>query len=112
MDEGFIAAIMRSPNLPPNDMWFAGYSINYYYYAHYTIAMLAKLLGQSPSIAFNTGICIIFGLWCGESVWDHVQLLSRGLAICVCRCNDTPVFCRSVLIVFFNLYCLLSLMGC
>ncbi len=62
MDEGFIAAIMRSPHLPANDMWFAGYSINYYYYAHYTIAVLAKLLGQSPSIAFNTGICIIFGI--------------------------------------------------
>src|SRR6266852_2293014 len=62
MDEGFLAAIMRSPHLPPNDMWLAGYSINYYYYAHYTIAVLAKLLGQSPSIAFNTGICIIFGL--------------------------------------------------
>ncbi len=62
MDEGFVAAIMRSPHLPPNDMWFAGQSINYYYYAHYTIAMLAKLLGQSPSIAFNTGICIFFGL--------------------------------------------------
>ncbi|MBE3560558.1 MAG: hypothetical protein IMW89_15265 [Ktedonobacteraceae bacterium] len=62
MDEGFIAAIMRSPHLPPNDMWFAGYSINYYYYAHYTIVVLAKLLDQSPSIAFNTGICIFFGL--------------------------------------------------
>src|SRR5437879_6293183 len=62
MDEGFIAAIMRSPHFPPSDMWFSGYAINYYYYAHYTIAMLAKLLGQSPSIAFNTGICIIFGL--------------------------------------------------
>ncbi len=62
MDEGFLAAIMRSPHLPPNDMWFAGYSINYYYYAHYTIAVLAKLLGQSPSIAFNTGICLFFGL--------------------------------------------------
>src|SRR6266699_2664831 len=62
MDEGFIAAIMRSPHFPPNDMWLSGYSINYYYYAHFTIAMLAKLLGQSPSIAFNTGICIFFGL--------------------------------------------------
>ncbi|GAC1629706.1 MAG: hypothetical protein NVS4B9_21650 [Ktedonobacteraceae bacterium] len=62
MDEGFIAAIMRSPHLPPNDMWFAGYSINYYYYAHFIIATLAKLLGQSPSIAFNTGISIFFGL--------------------------------------------------
>lgn len=62
MDEGFIAAIMRSPHLPPNDMWFSGYPINYYYYAHFTIATLAKLLGQPPSIAFNTGICIFFGL--------------------------------------------------
>ncbi len=62
MDEGFIAGIMRSPHLPPNDFWFAGYSINYYYYAHFTIAILAKLLGQTPSIAFNTGICIFYGL--------------------------------------------------
>jgi YYY domain-containing protein len=62
MDEGFLAAIMRSPHLPPNDMWLAGYSINYYYYAHFTIAVLAKLLGQIPSIAFNTGISVIFGL--------------------------------------------------
>lgn len=62
MDEGFLAAIMRSPHLPPNDMWYAGQSINYYYYAHYNIAMMAKLLGQSPSIAFNTGICTFFGL--------------------------------------------------
>jgi YYY domain-containing protein len=62
MDEGFIAAIMRSPHMPPNDMWFAGYPINYYYYAHFTIATAAKLLGQSPSIAFNTGICIFYGL--------------------------------------------------
>src|SRR3989440_624801 len=62
MDEGFIAAIMRSPHFPPNDMWYSGYPINYYYYAHYTVAVLAKLLGQSPSIAFNTGICTFYGL--------------------------------------------------
>src|SRR5438067_13230043 len=62
MDEGFIAAIMRSLHFPPNDMWYSGYPINYYYYAHYTVAVLAKLLGQSPSIAFNTGICTFFGL--------------------------------------------------
>lgn len=62
MDEGFLAGIMRSPHFPPNDMWYAGQSINYYYYAHYTIAMLAKLIGQPPAVAFNTGICIVFGL--------------------------------------------------
>src|SRR6266702_269773 len=62
MYEGFIAAIMRSLHFPPNDMWYSGYPINYYYYAHYTVAVLAKLLGQSPSIAFNTGICTFYGL--------------------------------------------------
>lgn len=62
MDEGFLSSIMRSSHFPPNDMWYSGQPINYYYYAHYTIAMLAKLLGQTPSIAFNTGICMFFGL--------------------------------------------------
>jgi uncharacterized membrane protein len=62
MDEGFVSSIMRSTHFPPNDMWYAGYSINYYYYAHYTIATLAKLLGQSSSVAFNTGISFFYGL--------------------------------------------------
>ena len=62
MDEGFIATIMRSPHFPPNDMWLSGYPINYYYYAHFTVGILAKLLGQSPSIAFNTGISTFYGL--------------------------------------------------
>lgn len=62
MDEGFLAGIMRSPHFPPADMWYAGQPINYYYYAHYNIALLAKLLGQSPSVAFNTGISMFFGL--------------------------------------------------
>ncbi|HKV59515.1 MAG TPA: DUF2298 domain-containing protein, partial [Ktedonobacteraceae bacterium] len=62
MDEGFLASIMRSPHFPPSDMWLSGYPLNYYYYAHYVIALLAKLIGQSPSVAFNTGICIYYGL--------------------------------------------------
>jgi len=62
MDEGFLAAIMRSPHLPPNDMWYAGQIINYYYYAHFTMATLGKLLGQIPSVIFNTGICAFYGL--------------------------------------------------
>ncbi|GCF08749.1 DUF2298 domain-containing protein [Dictyobacter arantiisoli] len=62
MDEGFLASIMRSQHFPPSDMWYAGSSINYYYYAHYIIAVLAKLLGQIPSVAFNTGISLLYGL--------------------------------------------------
>jgi uncharacterized membrane protein len=62
MDEGIIAGIMRSPHFPPNDVWYSGYSINYYYYAHFIAATLGKTLGQSPSIVFNTGISLFFSL--------------------------------------------------
>ena len=62
MDEGIIAGIMRSPHLPPNDVWYAGLPINYYYYAHFAIATLGKTIGQAPSIVFNTGISIFFSL--------------------------------------------------
>src|SRR5947209_2281250 len=88
MDEGFIAAIMRSPHFPPNDMWYSGYPINYYYYAHYTVAVLAKLLGQSPSIAFNivivtfyglTGV-ILFGVTCNIVSWARHQRRGPGFA--------------------------------
>ncbi len=89
MDEGFLASIMRSPHFPPSDMWLSGYPINYYYYAHYVIAMLAKLIGQPPSIAFNTGICTyygltavnIFGVTCNIVAWAiHRRRRNAGTA--------------------------------
>jgi YYY domain-containing protein len=85
MDEGFLAAIMRSQHFPPNDMWFSDYALNYYYYAHFTIATLAKLLGQSPSIAFNTGICLFFGLTAVNlfGVTCNILAWARYLRSCV-----------------------------
>ncbi len=93
MDEGFISAIMRSTHFPPNDMWFAGFSINYYYYAHFTIAMLAKLLGQAPSIAFNTGICMFFGLTAANlfGVTSNIVAWARYLRTHVRSSSDTEI---------------------
>src|SRR6266849_116068 len=102
MDEGFIAALMRSPHFPPNDMWLSGYPINYYYYAHFTIAALAKLLGQSPSIAFNTGICIfygltainLFGVTCNIVTWARHQR-SRNTASAFSRERQSAAVTRN-----------------
>ncbi len=92
MDEGFITAIMRSVHFPPNDMWFAGYSINYYYYAHFTVAMLAKLLGQSPSTAFNTGISMFFGLTASNlfGVTSNIVAWARHMRARATTSSDTP----------------------
>src|ERR1051326_2587140 len=62
MDEAFVSAIMRSPHLPPNDPWLSGHAINYYYLGHFIVATIAKLLGTSPSVAFNTAIALVFAL--------------------------------------------------
>ena len=62
MDEAFLAAIWRAPHLPPPDPWLSGYSINYYYFGHYLMALIAKLLGTVPAIAFNLAVGMIFAL--------------------------------------------------
>ncbi len=56
MDYGFVNSFMRSTYLPPRDMWFAPYSINYYYFGHLITAMLTKLTGMPTAITFNLDI--------------------------------------------------------
>jgi len=62
MDVAFLSGIWRAPHLPPPDPWLSGEPINYYYFGHYLLATLAKLLGTVPAIAFNIGIALIFAL--------------------------------------------------
>src|SRR5205085_11423229 len=38
MDFGFLNAILKSGFFPPNDMWLAGHSINYYYFGYVLMA--------------------------------------------------------------------------
>jgi len=62
MDFGFINSIMRSEYLPPNDMWLAGLKINYYWFGHFYTALVTKLTGIQPDIAYNLMLATILGL--------------------------------------------------
>lgn len=62
MDFGFINTILRTKFMPPADMWFAGESINYYYYGHYIAAYLIKLVNVKPAIGYNLMLATIFAL--------------------------------------------------
>lgn len=62
MDVAFISSIWRAPHLPPPDPWLSGQSINYYYFGHYIIALIAKALGMVPGTAFNLGVGVVFAL--------------------------------------------------
>jgi YYY domain-containing protein len=62
MDQAFLSAIIRAPHLPPPDPWLSGYAINYYYFGHYLLGMLAKALGTAAPVAFNIGIALTAAL--------------------------------------------------
>ena len=62
MDVAFLSSIWRAPHLPPPDPWLSGETINYYYFGHYLMALLAKALGTQPGTAFNLAIALIFAL--------------------------------------------------
>lgn len=62
MDFGFVNSIMRADYLPPQDMWYAGKTINYYYYGHYVAAFLTKLSNIPASVTYNLIIASLFAL--------------------------------------------------
>jgi YYY domain-containing protein len=62
MDFGFMQSILQSRSFPPHDMWFAGGSINYYYFGHYLSAVMTMVSGMKPAVAYNLMIATLFGL--------------------------------------------------
>jgi len=60
MDFGFVNSILRSKWFPPQDMWFAGESINYYYFGHLQAAVLTKLSGLDSAITYNLMMATVF----------------------------------------------------
>ncbi len=62
MDYGFAAAAARSAFMPPVDMWFAGESINYYYFGHFLLAFASKASGVPLPVAYNLMIATLAAL--------------------------------------------------
>lgn len=71
MDFGFVNAFLRTDYLPPIDMWFPPFTINYYVFGHFLTALLTKLSGLSPAITFNLMLSTIVA-------FCFVQTLSLG----------------------------------
>ncbi len=53
MDYGFMAAILRSDYMPPNDPWLAGHTINYYYVGQYLASYVTRLSRVSCADGYN-----------------------------------------------------------
>ncbi|MBN1134255.1 MAG: hypothetical protein JXA38_04965 [Methanosarcinaceae archaeon] len=63
MDFAFLNSILHSTTFPPLDPWFAGKTLDFYYYFGYlAVALLIKITGIFPSVAFNLTVALIFAL--------------------------------------------------
>jgi uncharacterized membrane protein len=60
MDFGFTKSILNSRFFPAPDMWYAGGTINYYYFGHTVMAVLTKLSGIDLTYTFNLMLAAIF----------------------------------------------------
>ncbi len=79
-DFAFLNSLSLHSSLPPNDPWMNGLSINYYYFSHFMMALLTKMSGVAPSIAFNLAVPLIFALTATASfglIYNLVQA-ARG----------------------------------
>lgn len=62
MDYGFMNSILRSEFFPPKDMWLTPFSINYYYFGHFTGAVLTKLSTIPSYLTYNLILASVFSL--------------------------------------------------
>ncbi len=61
MDFAILNALTRSRTMPPVDPWFAGETLNYYYFGHALVAFFAECAGVTPAFAFNLAIGTVAG---------------------------------------------------
>ena len=62
MDVGFIAGYLRSPTLPAQDMWLAGFNINYYTFGHFMGAIVTQFWNIGVDYSYNLLLGLIMGL--------------------------------------------------
>ncbi|MFW5939714.1 MAG: DUF2298 domain-containing protein, partial [Halolamina sp.] len=59
---GLVNALERADQLPPEDMWFAGEPLKYYYGTQLQVASLSMLTGTAMRYGFNLGIATFYGM--------------------------------------------------
>lgn len=59
MDYGFMTSMMRSEYMPPQDFWFSGTKLNYYYVGQYLATFLTKLSSVKVYYGYNLMLMMV-----------------------------------------------------
>ncbi|MDS0281557.1 DUF2298 domain-containing protein [Haloarcula onubensis] len=92
LDFGLVQSLLRADSLPPEDMWFAGEPVAYYYGGHLLTAILTRLSGTAGPYAYNLALAgfyatLVTGVY--------------GLAGAVAAARDVPRRLAAGLSAFF-----------
>jgi YYY domain-containing protein len=86
MDMAFVGAANRAETFPPEDPWFAGADLNYYYLGQLAMAVLVKLTGVPPDEGYNVAVAALFALTAsavftvGATIWAAARGPRRAVA--------------------------------
>ena len=88
MDFALLNGILQSPHFPPEDPWFAGQPISYYYGGYLIAAFLTHLTGIPASITYNLSLMStaamagagVMGLAYGIVRWQNGRIIWAILA--------------------------------
>lgn len=75
-DMGFLAAAIRTDFMPPEDVWFAGEVINYYYVGQAIVATWANLADVPAPHAYQLSMATLFALT-GMGSWALVVWMTQ-----------------------------------
>lgn len=99
-DFTFLNAILHSQTFPPKDTWFAGETINYYYFGYVIWANLISYTGVISPVGFNLALATIVAL-AAVGIFGVVYRFTRRLSY--------SAFSSLLLCVFGNLDGLIQL---
>jgi YYY domain-containing protein len=62
LDYGLLKSLLRAGALPPEDMWFAGEPVRYYYGGHLLAALFTTLTATPARFGYNLALAGFFGM--------------------------------------------------
>ncbi len=81
-DMMYLQAVLSGRSMPPQDLWFAGKPVNYYYFGYVIVGALVKLAAVRPEIGFNLAVASIVPLaCCGAFSLAYNLTRRRGVAL-------------------------------
>jgi YYY domain-containing protein len=92
LDFGLLRTSLRAGALPPEDMWFAGEQVKYYYGGHMLTALLATFTGTPPQFAYNLALA---------GFYAALVTAAYGLAGAIAAGHDAPRLIAAGLGAFF-----------